>query len=60
MRMLDVRLTISQVMKLVALAAVNLAVARAAPWEIVIFPPIWVVLGTIDFVVSGSSSCAGR
>lgn len=47
----QMRLTIGQVMKLVALAAVSLAVARAAPWEIVIYPSIWVVLGTIDFVI---------
>jgi hypothetical protein len=38
-------------MALVALAALNLAVARAAPWEIVSFPSLWVLLGTIDFVV---------
>jgi hypothetical protein len=38
-------------MTLVALAALNLAVARAAPWDIVVFPTLWVLLGTIDFVV---------
>src|SRR5262249_23666329 len=45
------RATIGQVMALVALAALNLAVARAAPWEIAVFPSLWVLLGTIDFVV---------
>ena len=51
MRLPQVRATIGQVMTLVALAALNLAVARAAPWDIVVFPTLWVLLGTIDFVV---------
>jgi len=51
MRLPHVQVTIGQVMTLVALAAVNLAVARAAPWDMVTFPTIWVLLGTIDFVI---------
>ena len=51
MRLPHVRVTIGQVMTLVALAAVNLAVARAMPWEIFTFPTIWVLLGTIDYVI---------
>jgi hypothetical protein len=38
-------------MTVVALAAVNLAVARATPWEMVSYPTIWVYLGAIDFVI---------
>ena len=51
MRLSHLRITIGQVMTLVALAALNLAVARATPWEIVIYPTLWAFLGTIDFVV---------
>jgi hypothetical protein len=45
------RASIAQVMMVVALAAVNLAVLRITPLEIVTFPSIWVVLGSIDFVI---------
>jgi hypothetical protein len=45
------RVSIGQLMIVVALAAVNLAVARAAPWEVVIIPSLWVLMGTIDFVI---------
>jgi len=46
------RVSIGQVMMVVALAAVNLAVARAAPLlEVVIYPPLWVVMGSIDFLI---------
>jgi hypothetical protein len=38
-------------MMVVALAAVNLGIARATPWEVVSFPTIWVVLGILDFLV---------
>jgi hypothetical protein len=44
--------TIGQVMMFVALVAVSLAIVRAAPWEeVVIYPPFWVVLGCLDFVI---------
>jgi hypothetical protein len=43
--------SIAQAMMVVALAAVNLAVLRAAPSEIVTYPTIWVFLGSIDFVI---------
>jgi hypothetical protein len=43
--------SIAQVMMVVALAAVNLAVIRAAPSQIVTYPTIWVLLGSIDFVM---------
>jgi hypothetical protein len=45
------RVSIGQVMMVVALAAVNLAVTRAAPLELVIYPTHWVLLGTIDFLI---------
>jgi hypothetical protein len=45
------RVSIGQVMMVVALAAVNLAVLRATPSGIIEFPPIWVALGSIDFVI---------
>ena len=45
------RVTIGQVMMVVALAALDLAAACAAPWEIVSYPSLWVFLGAIDFVV---------
>ena len=45
------RLSIAQVMMVVALAAANLAIARATPWEVVTFPSIWVVLGIFDFLI---------
>jgi len=45
------RFSIGQVMFVVALAAVNLAVARAAPLGVTIYPPIWVVMGSIDLVI---------
>jgi hypothetical protein len=45
------RTSIGQVMMTIALVAVNLAILRATPMEIVTFPSAWVMLGTIDFVV---------
>jgi hypothetical protein len=45
------RVSIAQVMMFVALAAVNLAIARATPWEIVSFPTLWVMLGILDFLI---------
>jgi hypothetical protein len=45
------RNSIAQVMMVVALAAVNLAVIRAAPRGIVTFPTLWIFLGSIDFVI---------
>jgi hypothetical protein len=45
------RVSIAQVMMIVALAAVNLATARAAPFEIVIYPSIWVMMGLLDFPI---------
>jgi hypothetical protein len=45
------RASIGQVMMVVALVAVNLAILRATPMEIVTFPSVWVVLGTIAFLV---------
>jgi hypothetical protein len=45
------RASIAQVMMVVALAAVNLAVTRATPSEIVTYPTIWVLLGSIDFLI---------
>ena len=44
------RASIAQVMTVVALAAVNLAVMRVMPLEVVTYPTIWVLLGSIDFV----------
>jgi hypothetical protein len=45
------RASIGEVMIVVALAAVNLAVLRATPSGIIEFPPIWVLLGLIDFLI---------
>ena len=45
------RLSIAQVMLLVALLALNLANARAAPVEITSYPSIWVALGTLDLLI---------
>jgi hypothetical protein len=45
------RPSIRQVMWVIALAAVNLAVIRGAPLEIVVYPSIWVISGTIEFVI---------
>ena len=45
------RVSIGQLMMVVALAAVNLAVARATPWEVVSYPPLWVLMGSLDFVI---------
>jgi hypothetical protein len=44
------RITIGQVMMVVALAALSLAAASSAPWEIASFPTLWVFLGVIDFL----------
>ncbi|MGO9470527.1 MAG: hypothetical protein ACLQVF_41070 [Isosphaeraceae bacterium] len=45
------RVSIGQVMMAIALAAVNLAVIRVTPWELVMYPAVWVLLGCIDFVI---------
>jgi hypothetical protein len=45
------RASIAQVMIVVAIVAVNLGLLRVTPMEIVTFPTVWVLLGTIDFVV---------
>jgi hypothetical protein len=45
------RFSIAQLMIVVALAAVDLAVARATPWEIVTFPTVWVAMGILNFLV---------
>jgi hypothetical protein len=44
------RISIAQLIMVVALAAVNLAIARATPWEIASFPTIWVVMGILDLL----------
>ena len=43
--------SIAQVMMVVALAAVNLAVARAAPEGVVEYPSLWVAMGSLDFLI---------
>ena len=45
------RISIAQVMMLVALLALNLAIVRATPVEITSYPSIWVALGTLDFLI---------
>jgi len=45
------RISIGQVMMVVALAAVDLALIRVTPWGVVIYPTVWVLLGCIDFVI---------
>ncbi len=45
------RASIAQVMFVIVLVAANLALVRAAPAEISIYPTMWVLLGLIDFVV---------
>jgi hypothetical protein len=46
------RVSIGQVMMVVALAAVNFAIIRAAPLDFVIMPvPCWVPLGFVDFLI---------
>ncbi len=45
------RVSIAQGMVVVALAAVNLANARATPWEIASSPGLWVVMGILDFLI---------
>jgi len=45
------RVSIAQVMMLVALLALNLAIARAAPVEFTSYPSIWVALGCLDFPI---------
>jgi hypothetical protein len=46
------RISISQVMMIVGLAAVNLAVMRAAEGDLVMGPvPCWIPLGFIDFLI---------
>src|SRR5262245_31797613 len=47
------RVSIGQVMMVVALAAVNLAVARTAPSGVALYPTLWVLLGSIDFLIIG-------
>jgi hypothetical protein len=45
------RASISQVMLTVALTAVNLALLRATPIEILAYPTVWVLAGSIDLVI---------
>ncbi len=45
------RVSIAQGMIVIALAAVNLAIARATPWEIVSSPGLWAVMGILDFLI---------
>jgi hypothetical protein len=45
------RISISQVMMIVGLAAVNLAVMRAAQGEVMMPVPCWIPLGFIDFLI---------
>jgi hypothetical protein len=45
------RASIAQVMFVIALAAANLALLRATPWEVSSYPTIWVFLGLVDFVI---------
>jgi uncharacterized membrane-anchored protein YitT (DUF2179 family) len=45
------RFSIGQVMVFIALAGVNLAVARGVPPEIYRYPTIWVVVGIFDFLI---------
>jgi hypothetical protein len=44
------RFSIGQIMLFIALATVNLAVARAVPPEIYRYPTIWVMVGILDFL----------
>jgi hypothetical protein len=46
------KLSIRQVMILIALAAVSLAVLRAVPLELLTFPTIWILVGILDFVIA--------
>lgn len=45
------RVSIGEAMKVVALTAVNLVLVRGAPGEVAVYPSLWVLLGTIDFVI---------
>jgi hypothetical protein len=45
------RVSIGQVMMVVALAAVNLAMIRVTPLGVVMYPTVWVLLGCIDFLI---------
>ncbi len=45
------RVSIGQVMMVIALAAVNLAMIRVTPLEVVMYPTVWVLLGCIDFLI---------
>src|SRR5947209_3059318 len=52
MRLPRVRLTIGQVMMVVALVAFNLAVASATPQQVATLPFLWgYLVGPVDFVV---------
>ncbi len=46
------KLSIRQVMFLIALAAVSLAVVRAVPLEFLTSPTIWILVGALDFVIA--------
>ncbi len=46
------RFTIRQVMILIALAGVSLAVLRTVPFDFLTFPAIWILVGTLDFVIA--------
>jgi hypothetical protein len=45
------RASIAQVMLVVAMAAVNFAVMGAVPWDMAVYPTMWIFLGAIDFVI---------
>ena len=50
--MAGIKLSIRQVMVLIALAALSLAVVRTVPLEFLAYPTIWILVGTLDFVIA--------
>ena len=46
------KFTIRQVMVLIALAALSLAAIRAVPLEFLRYPTIWILVGTLNFVIA--------
>jgi hypothetical protein len=46
------RLSIRQVMVLIALVAISLAVVRAVPLGYLTYPTIWIFVGILDFVIA--------
>ncbi len=47
----ETRGSIAQIMMAIALVAVNLALVRTAPQGVVMYPTLWIFLGSIDFVI---------